>query len=84
MATIKEMIAVMRAFEAGKTIECQHVGDTLKDWYPAPRPLWNWHHYNYRVGKTKFVARVPLSTCYTYMKHPPTPNTPVAVVSWEE
>lgn len=84
MTTLKEKIVVMMAFEAGRTIECQHRDDTLKEWHPAGVPTWNWPLFEYRVAKTKFVARVPLSTCYTYMKHPPTPNTPVAVVSWEE
>lgn len=85
MTTLKEKIVIMLAYEAGvKTIECQHVDDTLQEWQPAAAPLWDWYHYNYRVAKTKFVARVPLSTCHAYRNHPPAPNTPVAVVSWEE
>ena len=84
MTTLKEKIAIMLAFEAGRTIECQHVDDTLNEWNPAQMPLWDWYHFEYRVAKTTFVARVPLSTCHAYMKRPPNRDTPVAVVSWEE
>ena len=48
--TVKEMIAVMQAFEEGKTIEYAAKSVTSADkWRPASTPVWDWSVRIYRV-----------------------------------
>ena len=48
--TTKEMIAVMQAFEEGKTIEYNAKwGSDAGKWDEIDDPVWDWHACNYRV-----------------------------------
>jgi hypothetical protein len=47
MKTTEEKIEVMRAFEDGKPIECQH--RLIPEWRPDETPTWDWENYEYRV-----------------------------------
>ena len=47
MKTTEEMIAVMQAALAGKTIECRHIDDPK--WYLTGHATWNWIDFDYRV-----------------------------------
>lgn len=50
--TTKEMIAVMLAFDEGKTIEYNSKwGSSANDWYEVADPAWDWHANHYRVKK---------------------------------
>ena len=51
MPTIKEMIEVMRAYEAGSKIECMDKYDILRRWVVPPEPSWDWSRYIYRIKK---------------------------------
>ena len=50
MTTTAEMIAVLQAFEAGKTIEYRHKSWGPSAWERAPTPTWNWDAYYYRIA----------------------------------
>ena len=43
--TTAEMIAVMKAFEEGKKIQCL----IANRWLDAENPSWDWFHYDFRV-----------------------------------
>jgi len=45
--TNTEIIAVIQAAEAGKTIECR-LGKLL-DWHPVEEPIWDFSKWEYRV-----------------------------------
>ena len=83
MNTLKEKIAVMMAFDAGRAIEARLVG-RFEEWRPAPTPAWNWDTWDYRVAKTKHTARIPLSCCKGWKEFPPPADMVCVVVSWEE
>lgn len=64
MSTLQEKIAVMQAFEQGKTIEFRS-WSLDSAWQGNPNPLWNWDRYIYRVKKEKktfFMYAKPSST----------------------
>lgn len=44
----KEMIAVMQAYDEGKTIQVRFA-DYESDWGPCPKPIWNWNDFEYRI-----------------------------------
>lgn len=48
--SIKEMLDVMRAFEAGSIIQVKDVdGVDYPRWTDVEHPNWNWRDYDYRV-----------------------------------
>lgn len=52
-STIAEKIAVMQAFEDGKTIEARSRRETEALWKRLNFPAWDWIGYDYRVAVTK-------------------------------
>ena len=51
MTDIDHMIAVLQAAKEGKAIQYRARGNrgTDENWGDAPRPIWNWATYDYRV-----------------------------------
>lgn len=49
MPTIKEMVEVMQAYEAGSKIECTDKYDMPYQWRHTSGPDWDWSNYIYRV-----------------------------------
>lgn len=50
MKTIKEMIAIMAAYDAGKTIQEGAPGNKIyPGWIDVKQPSWNWKDRDYRV-----------------------------------
>ncbi|TXG77821.1 hypothetical protein E6Q11_02120 [Candidatus Dojkabacteria bacterium] len=48
--SIKEMVDVMQAFEAGSIIQIKDVdGVDYPCWTDVEHPCWNWGEYDYRV-----------------------------------
>lgn len=51
--SIKEMVDVMRAFDAGSIIQIKDVdGADYPCWSDVEHPCWNWRDYDYRVKPT--------------------------------
>lgn len=49
--TTQEMIAVLSAFEQGKKIESHSKTYPEVGWNPAPKPIWNFDEYIYRIAE---------------------------------
>jgi len=53
--TLKEQIAVMQAFDAGKEVQ---VSDSIHGWLDSTNPTFNWNTYTYRIKPNKFKEMV--------------------------
>lgn len=51
-----EIIAVVRAHEDGKTIQCR-ISNSTQTWLDAPHPLWDFFGYDYRIKPEPPKAR---------------------------
>jgi hypothetical protein len=58
MKSTSEMIAVMKAFEEGKKIECFNKRVT-GSWVLSERPIWDWGFCDYRIAEDKPVPKFP-------------------------
>lgn len=59
MNTLQEKIDLMRAADAGETIQCRMTDDS--DWENVSNPLWAWDNFEYRV-KPKGQGKRRMST----------------------
>lgn len=47
--TSREIVAVVQAYNEGKSIESCPLGNAKGCWYPCLNPSWDFYHYTYRV-----------------------------------